>query len=192
MAQPTIEGAQTPEQTMTIYESARAEVIQRIGLRDQALISFIITSGAYFGFIAQDRTTLPITPDNIAIESAIVIVLPVLSLVFTYVILQHHVMIGMLGEFLRRLLPASFNHWEKFYFDWPDRRYLSARTVSQSLLLAIPVLYTFAFVYRAIPAALADQTAAAISIAVLAFNSLVLIAMIRVHFWAVSVRRRTA
>jgi hypothetical protein len=118
------------------YESARDELIQRLALRDQTMIAYIATAGAYFGFIVAPAEGASSAAGQPATQLALMMALPVISLVFTYIITQHHVMIGRIGVYTRSVYPDSDSHWDHHYVNWEDKRYLSARTVSQGLLLA--------------------------------------------------------
>jgi len=139
------------DQKMQFYASARDEVSKRIALRDQTLIAYIVSAGAYLGLVAPGQTSATLTAQNFPTEAAILAVPPIISLVFTCVILQHHVMIGILGDYLRSLFPTEHKIWENFYIKSRDKRYLLARTLSQALLLLIPVVYTSVFTVEAFP-----------------------------------------
>lgn len=175
---------------LVFYESARDEMISRIALRDQSLIAYIATSGAYFGFVVEGRKDAEEAVASIAMESAIVLVLPILSLVFTYVILQHHIMIGKLGEYTRQVFPTGNHHWDHTYATWEDKRYLSARTISQALLLIMPVAYTAIFAVRAFPIieTLTDKIAV---YSVLMFDVVVFAMIVRLQVWAYALRKKT-
>ena len=175
---------------IAFYESARAEMISRITLRDQSLIAYIATAGAYFGFIVERRSDKIGTTSDILLECAIVLVLPILSLVFTYVILQHHIMIGKLGEYTRSIFPAGNPHWDHTYASWNDKRYLSARTIAQALLLIMPVAYTALFVFRVFPALKSDIDRLIVS-SVLLFDGGALLMIVRLQVWAFQLRRTT-
>jgi len=179
------------DQKMQFYAAARAEVTQRIALRDQTLIAYVVAAGGYLGLVAPSQVTVTLTPQNVFQEIAIVVVLPVISLVFTYVILQHHIMIGVLGNYLRSLFPPDFNLWERFYTQSRDKGYLRARTFSQALLLVLPLFYTFFFLLRTIPIMGTDALLQGIVPVVLMFDVFVLAAIVRLHFWAYGVRRES-
>lgn len=183
--------AETADQTMQFYNAARAEIVERVILRDQALFAYIITAGAYFGFVVQGESIDVSDNKDILYNCAISIVLPTLSLVFTYIILQHHVMIGRMGDYTRSLFPETVNHWDQHYISWVDRKYLSARTFSQALLLVMPVIYSGLFLTKAFPAVAHDWPVLSAVVAVAGFSAFVLVAIIRAHVWAYSVRRST-
>lgn len=179
------------DQKIQFYSAARAEVTQRIALRDQTLIAYIVSAGTYLGLVAPEQTSATLTSQNILRESGLAAVAPVISLVFTYVILQHHVVIGTLGEYLRSLFPQDYNIWENFYALSRDKRYLIARTVSQALLLIVPVIYTFTFMFRAIPIAYGNKLPILVVTTISIFDIFVLVVIVRQHIWAYGERRRT-
>ena len=179
------------DQKIQCYSAARAEVTQRIALRDQTLIAYIVAAGTYLGLVAPGQTSTTLTSQNIASELALAAVPPIISLVFTYVILQHHVMIGILGDYMRSLFPEDCNIWENFYVKSRDKGYLKVRTISQALLLAVPVIYTFAFMKRAVPIAYGNRSLTFAIIMMLIFDATVLGVILWQHIWAYGVRSRT-
>jgi phosphatidylglycerophosphate synthase len=179
------------DQKIQFYSAARAEVTQRIALRDQTLIAYIVAAGAYLGLVAPEQASATLTSQNILGEIGLAAVPPIISLVFTYVILQHHVMIGTLGEYLRSLFPEGYNIWENFYVSSRDKRYLLARTFSQALLLTVPIIYTGAFIYRAIPVVYGNKVPTLALRGIFAFDILVIFLIVRQHLWAYGERCRT-
>ncbi len=155
------------------------------------MIAYIVAAGTYLGLVAPGQTSTTLTSQNIASELALAAVPPIISLVFTYVILQHHVMIGILGDYLRSLFPEDCNIWENFYIQTRDKGYLKVRTISQALLLAIPVIYTFTFMKRAVPVAYGNKSLTFAVIMMLIFDTSVLGVIIWQHIWAYGVRSRT-
>lgn len=178
-------------QKIQFYSAARAEVRQRIALRDQTLIAYIVAAGTYLGLVAPAQVSATLTSQNILKEIGLAAIPPVISLVFTYIILQHHVMIGILGEYLRGLFPEGHYIWENFYVSSRDKRYLRARTISQALLLAVPVIYTFAFMYGAIPVAHGSVRPSLAVIGLLIFDIVVMVVIVWQHVWAYGERCRT-
>jgi len=179
------------DQKKDFYKAARDEIVQRVTLRDQTLVAYIAAAGAYFGFILSDQMAKPLSPDNFISEMLVILVLPILSLVFTYVILQHHIMIGKMGDFTRSLFPEKPNHWDQYYVTWEDRRYLSARTLSQALLLILPVAYTLSFLPRVIPLVRSNRTFLVMAVVLFLFIFLIFILIVRLHIWAYQIRKRT-
>lgn len=172
------------------YESARNELIQRLSLRDQALIAYIASAGAYFGLVIAPAQSVSASR-SLAFEAALVLVLPILSLVFTYVILQHHVMIGKIGQFTRSVMPDDVMHWDKHYATWSDKSYLSARTISQALLLVLPVGYTAVFGFQTFPKAMENWKSEALVGLVLLTDFVVFAITMRLQFWAYKLRKET-
>lgn len=170
---------------VSYYESAREELIERITLRDQTLVAYIASAGAYFGFVVSPRTS-----ENTWHELGIVLVLPIISLVFAFVILQHHVMIGKIAAFIRREY-AGAAHWDAEYAAWKDKSYLRARTFSQALLLLIPVGYTAAYAAQALQERSPGGGEIPAIVTTLAIDLSVLFWIVRLHFWAYRSRRET-
>jgi hypothetical protein len=179
------------EQNRMFYQAARAEVVQRLSLRDQSLVAYVVAAGAYLGFIVQPQLKPTAQTDEIIAGSAIVIVLPILSLLFTYVILQHHIVIGRLGEYARQLYPTSFNSWDNFYASWKDRSYLTARTMSQALLLIMPIGYTGVFILRDFHTIVSSSLLILTVSCVISLDVFVVALIIRLHVRAYLIRRRT-
>lgn len=178
------------QENLVVYESARNELIQRLGLRDQALIAYIASAGAYFGFVVAPSQEQDFAM-GLASEAALILVLPILSLVFTYVILQHHVMIGKIGQFTRIMMPPDTMHWDKFYASWPDKSYLSARTIRQALLLVLPIAYAAAAGLKMLPKASTNIASGSIVFLVLAVDVAVFAVTMRLQFWAYRLRMET-
>lgn len=173
------------------FQSARAEIVQRLALRDQSLIAYIVAAGAYLGFVVQPQLKPASDPKEIVIGMAILIVLPILSLLFTYVILQHHIIIGRLGEYIRSLYPDNPDCWECFYPVWKDRTYLTARTISQALLLIMPTGYTTIFVLEDFELITSKLMYAAIVSAMGLIDTSVVVVIIFLHINAYRKRLQT-
>lgn len=181
------------EHKKMFYEAARAEVVQRLALRDQSLIAYIVAAGAYIGFIIQPRMTPQPNADvnEVMTGLGLLLVLPFLSLLFTYVVLQHHIMIGRLGDYARRLYPPGYDHWDHFYVTWEDRFYLTARTVSQALLLTMPMGYTAAFMLRAFTTIRSSTPLLTFAAIVVMIDLSVMALIIYLHIRAYFIRRET-
>lgn len=181
------------------YEMARTELVERITLRDQSLIAYVVAAGTYFGFIVQERTSTDAVADvggaqsvdTLLATALTIIVLPVISLVFAFVMLQHHVMIGKIGEYLREEFPAVPRHWDQVYAAWPDKRYLNARTISQGILVLIPLLYTGLFAIQTLPSVWNSPAKLAIILGFLALDSAFFVVILRAHLWAFNMRKST-
>jgi hypothetical protein len=175
------------------YNSARTEMIERIKLRDLCLIAYIASAGAYFQFfikgdiVLTTATTFP----ALLMEAGVVLVFPVISVVFTLLTLQHHVMIGKLGEFIRREYQNGAKHWDRDYASWVDKSYLSARTFGQGILLLIPMGYTATFAINALPRSNGELRSTLVVGVVLLIDIGILVWIIWLHIWAYKVRVNT-
>lgn len=177
--------------TNSIYQSARDELIQRVVLRDQSMFAYLVAAGSYFGFVVDGKLKASESGESVIVQVAIVLVLPILSLVFTYITLQHHVMIGKISEFLRTLIGQNSNHWDRFYAEWPDKSYLSARTVSQGLLFIVPVVYSAIYFLSTAVIIQSDTLQLTIVAAAILFDAYVLFKIVQLQAWAIKVRRGT-
>src|SRR5690348_13451692 len=88
------------------YDSARAELIQRIALRDQALMAYVLVIGGYLGFFLHRYPDLVFAPPKACEASALTFPVPIICLLFSLVIIQHHLVINELGVYL-------FAEWPK-------------------------------------------------------------------------------
>lgn len=177
------------ELKVAIYQSARDELIERIRLRDQGLVVYIASAGAYFEFFVKGTSQLK-TPHDFATEAAVVMVLPLISLVFTFVILQHHIMIGRIGRFLRRNYLVH-EHWDAHYASWATKDYLRARTWAQGLIMLIPLAYAAAFAVNVIPVAQGILWLQFLITAVLLLDGGILFTIVKLHRHATHVRNET-
>jgi hypothetical protein len=96
---PTISPSGTPAQpddvtmALAFYAAARAEILERLTLRENTLLAWVTTAGILIGWALKDGTTDP-TPLHIAE------LLPVLSLPFGLAVYRHHLIIQCLGRYL--------------------------------------------------------------------------------------------
>lgn len=72
------------------YDSARSELVERIGHRDNALILYLGAAGAIFG-VAYGKDGQPII---------VLLLVPFLALGASFIVSQHHAVIGTLGRYL--------------------------------------------------------------------------------------------
>src|SRR5262245_43565578 len=79
------------------YESARQELIQRIQLRDNVVLAFLVAIATIFGISLGTST-----------RSEILLIVPYLALGATVLVVQHHAVIGAIGDFLCRELEPFF------------------------------------------------------------------------------------
>jgi hypothetical protein len=139
--------------TMKFFESARLELVERVRLRDQTLIVYVGAVSAYFAFAAKEHfgaageTGLAVRWD--ALDLLLTLPLPVVCLVSTLILLNHHELIAKLGAYIEGLTfksegggPAEsqpWNVWRKRYSDghkWRDSRFWA-----QLFVLFLPLSY---------------------------------------------------
>lgn len=80
---------------ISTYESARSELIERIRLRDQNLIAYLATVGAILGFTFQDGAVASKEIINLSVFS-----IPFICVVFSSIVINHHNLIGKIGEYI--------------------------------------------------------------------------------------------
>lgn len=85
------------DQTRTFYESARAELIARIGHRDNVLVVYLGAVGAIYGLVL-----------GIDDRISILLVIPYLALGAALILSQHHAVIGQIGLYLAQELQPFF------------------------------------------------------------------------------------
>lgn len=95
------ENARVHEQT------ARAEIIQRIALRDNALVLYIGAIGAIIGLVGSG---------NIGLE--ILLIVPYLAFGAAIIINQHNVLIGLLGHYLVVELDTEYKKLDEYVPQW--------------------------------------------------------------------------
>ena len=66
---------------MAFYSAARAEIVQRLSLREQTFLAWITTTGVVLGFALRNNQDVNLTALKI---------IPLLSLPFVFVIYRHH------------------------------------------------------------------------------------------------------
>lgn len=126
------------------FNSARAEILERIKLRDQALFIYIAGVGAYFSFSFSTQKDLSSKCSLTSVEYFMFLPLPVFSLIMTLTILNHHILIEKLWGYLRQDLSK---HSPIDFWDWSSRPRDPAptlsynRTFAQASCLALPLLY---------------------------------------------------
>lgn len=82
---------------IAFYNAARAEINERIKLRDQIILSFIVSSGAVIGLAI----------GNVGgIGATIALVIPYLGLGTTILVATHNTAITRLGSYFQELSPA--------------------------------------------------------------------------------------
>ena len=171
---------------LAFYEAARAEMVERIRLRDAALLAYVVFLGAYFGF-ALEPEMLPATGGNWhhAIQ---LVALPVVSLIFTLVVLQHHLLISHLAHYITmELLPAAgVRHWDAWCTAHSGEAKNVTRRSAQGLILIVPSFYAlvrFVHAFRSGGDLVAMAAGAVVTIAIV-------FVMARWHFRVEGMRKR--
>jgi hypothetical protein len=103
---------------LAFYSAARAEIIQRLGLRETTFLAWIATVGVILGIALKNVAT----PNNSLVPVLTLLeVIPILSLPFAAVIYRHHQIIdyladsyinGELKHFLRQSENSALRHWD--------------------------------------------------------------------------------
>lgn len=166
------------EAALAFYEAARAEMVERIRLRDGALLAYVVFLGAYFGF-ALDPARLPSTGGNW--EHAMQLAaLPAVSLIFTLVVLQHHLLISHLAQYitLELLEETRDKHWDAWCTAHAGEEKNVTRRTAQGLILVVPSFYSLA---RFVHAYVSGGNRAAMSAGAL-LTAAIIVAMTRWHF----------
>jgi hypothetical protein len=153
---------------VAFYNAARAEILERIKLRDQCILAYIASTAVILGVMFKSDG-LEGLYDVKLIGSVLI---PLVCLIFTIVISSHHVAIGNIGQYIvAELYPTSTPpHWDisatrfdKGSAQWP-------RASSQMLILSLPMLCTIWFLCRSWPATVDDANARALVVALVCLN----------------------
>lgn len=120
------------------YESARSEIVQRIALRDNAVLFYLGAVGTIIG-VSLGRS-----------QPEILLVIPYVALGVGLIVCQHNTVIGNLGyfcvaevePFLRALKePEEAPQWDDSYSLWRSQKgSIWARTAANVVLLIVPSL----------------------------------------------------
>ena len=145
----------TIDANIKIYESARSELVQRMVMRDSALLFYIGAVGSYFNFVINSHLSKPPTQTDLYGAMIIMLPMPFVCLIFSLVILQHHIIVGRIGAFLRWELNWGPVH-EKFSHHWDNSKsflehanfLITLRLYAQGLILCLPLLYDIVFYFR--------------------------------------------
>jgi hypothetical protein len=180
---------------LKFYDSSRAEAIQRIVLRDSALMFYIASMGAYMSyminhhFYCQSNDGHDLCTDDIKTSLALIVPLPMVSLIFTLVILHHHYFINRIGRFLSDELkfPTPYNkipHWDTSRALNTQRGIdFGFRLIAQAGILCSPMLYDGLFFSKyydkIMMSGILNITAAAVIVSV---SFIVYIFIIYMHF----------
>lgn len=129
----------------TSYELASNQALERIRLRDNALMAFLGATGVIFGvaMAAKDRI-------------ALLLMIPYLGLAAVFIVTQHDRTIGALSAFVTEALAPYFRAideeaplWERCDF---LRRYASSamtlRSLSHAILILVPVSISLSWTWQ--------------------------------------------
>jgi hypothetical protein len=128
-------------------QMARAEIIQRVALRDNALVLYLGAVGALVG-IAGSST----------VGTKILLIIPYLAFGATSIIEHHHMMIGILSYYLTEDLSVHYRKIKEYVPDWDDsarirdawtkRPYLIQRKFGHWVLISMPSLLSLILNYE--------------------------------------------
>ncbi len=92
------------DEKLAFFVNAREELVERIKLRDQALLFYVSGIGAYFAFMVVRH----FEPNSDRVLNLLLCYpVPFFCLVCTLVVLQHHRIIGDLAAYTRDLYPEA-------------------------------------------------------------------------------------
>ncbi len=132
--------------SVAYYNSARAELIQRITLRDQMLVAYVVALGGYLTFLLQSDQ---LAKGTLYLRSIYFLGLPTICVVFSCVVLNHHVIIGKIRRYVRfELFPNTVPpHWDCSKSLYADRQHVVDRVLGQAFILLLPLLYGVVFAF---------------------------------------------
>lgn len=181
--------ARDDELVTKIYESARAEIIQRIALRDQALMAYVAIIGGYLFFlVSRFKDGGFEIKDNVCTEFTLSFPLPIICLLFTFIVIQHHLVISDLGRFLKNEWPKNLGRTKVLH--WDDSNSLRdraefiqlIRTLAQCVSLLVPLGFEV-IMYSKNFSTLQSQCCVLLTLSALLFvTSAALI--VGIHVWA--------
>ena len=130
------------ELRLALYSAARGELLERIRLRDQALFGYVVLLGGYFGFALSLGDTRGAGLGDWR-EIVSLFALPGASIIFTLIVVQHHVQISQLARYIRvELMPDLENrHWDSWCANNSPPIRISSRRWAQTLVLSMPSAY---------------------------------------------------
>jgi hypothetical protein len=119
--------------TLAFYDSARAEIVQRLSLRETTLLAWVATVGVILGLVAKDQGLLT--------------VIPLLCLPFAWVVHRHDLIIGYINDYrfeqldpkLRQNDPLAPMHWDHWARREPKIRRFRLVEVVAIKLIQVPV-----------------------------------------------------
>jgi hypothetical protein len=136
---------------IAFYESARAEQIQRIAARDQALVAYITVIGAYFGFVLSRQLSERPSISHFLSEAMALSALPLICICFTLIVLNHHGQIRAMSAYVSLELFPNLDptHWDNSKtVESTYGMYGHLRFWGQFFVLSAPLLYSIVFVVR--------------------------------------------
>jgi hypothetical protein len=137
---------------LTFFLNAREELLERIKLRDQALLFYVSGVGAYFAFMVV-RHFDPKSDDLLNLYLCFPV--PVFCLVCTLIVLQHHTVIGDIAAYTRELYPPELElrHWNtsRVFIERARQGAGDFRFWSQMLTLFVPNLYVVMYSLQQLP-----------------------------------------
>lgn len=128
-------------------QTARAEIIHRVGLRDNALVLYLGAIGALVS-VAGSGTS----------GKEILLIIPYLAFGATTIIEHHHTMIGVLSYYLAVELDSNYRKIREFVPHWDSsprirevlnkRPYLIQRKFAHWILVAVPAIVSLVVNYE--------------------------------------------
>jgi len=105
------------ELALAFYEAARAEVVQRLGLREQTLLAWIATVGVVVGLSAEH------------FDPKVIRLVPLLSFPFSLLVHRHELIVRYLGNYIHRELGSHLRQDQA----WTPRHWDNASTLHKSI-----------------------------------------------------------
>jgi hypothetical protein len=134
--------------TLKAFETARAELLQRIVLWDGAFVIYLASIGAYLNLAFNYHFSVSANSLDVTKSLALAIPLPFLCLIFTLMILQHHIFIGGLGAYLSNELEWNAGkgtakpHWDvSKTVNQIEKRLFRVRLITQAVIMVLPIGY---------------------------------------------------
>jgi hypothetical protein len=128
-------------------QTARAEIIQRVGLRDNALVLYLGAVGALVSFAGTANK-----------GTEILLIIPYLAFGATTIIEHHHMMIGVLSHYLAVDLDTQYRRLKEFVPQWDNsasarevyakRPYFIRRKFGHWILVAMPAVLSLIVNYQ--------------------------------------------
>jgi hypothetical protein len=123
----------------TYYQSLRAELVERVKLRDQILITYLGAIAALIGFALGPSAQLNAQHSAISLLSALLVLVPVLSLGAASMICHHQEIMSVFTEYIANEL----NQWMctfPIYDRSEQRRKFGSRAERHILTSQLPLL----------------------------------------------------